>query len=136
MSVPVSPRVVLAAVLTVAAWAAASAAEENPFEAEVLDVRPRVFLRREPFDGLTIEKLRAAVDQPEFAGMREKWRARPLGRAILWMLDGKQDDLRAAVAGLKRMDASGGSWSDRGLTRMALLNLAEKRKDRPCFGLR
>ncbi len=123
MSVPVSPRVVLAAVLTAAASAAASAAEENPFEAQVMDVRPRVFLRREPFDGLTIEKLRAAVDQPEFAGMREKWRARPLGRAILWMLDGKQDDFRAAVAGLNRMDASGGSWSDRGLSLVQLAAL-------------
>ena len=49
---------------------AACAGVENPFEAKVLDVRPRVFLRNEPFDGLTIEKLRARVNQSsEFAGV-------------------------------------------------------------------
>jgi hypothetical protein len=95
--------------------------EDNPFEAAILDVRPRVFLRRGKFDGLTVEKLRKAAAQPEFASLRAKWRARPAGRAILWMLDGKQEDRDAAIAGLKGMDAAGGSWSDRGL---ALVELA------------
>lgn len=97
--------------------------EENPFAAPVLDARPRVFLRQDNFEGLTVVKLREALRQREFAGMREKWRARPLGRAILWMIDGKQEDLEAAKAGLQRMDAEGGTWSDRGLALVELATL-------------
>ena len=74
----------------VVATATARAAEGNPFDAEVLDVRPRVFLRNEPFEGLTIEKLRSRIDEPEFAGVSEKWRARPMGRALRWMLEGRR----------------------------------------------
>jgi hypothetical protein len=99
----------------------ARAAEENPFDAEVLDIRPRVFLRKDSFDGLTIEKLRAGWQEPEFAGVRQKWQARPMGRGLLWMLEGRKEDLDAAIAGLERMDAGGGTWSDRGL---ALVQLA------------
>ena len=55
----------------VVATVTARAAEGNPFDAEVLDVRPRVFLRNEPFEGLTIEKLRSRIGEPEFAGVRE-----------------------------------------------------------------
>jgi hypothetical protein len=97
------------------------AVEDNPFDAEVLEVRPRVFLRNAPFEGLTIEKLRNNVQVHEFVGVQEAWGARPMGRALLWMLDGEQEDLEAAIEGLRRMDASGGTWSDRGL---ALLRLA------------
>ncbi len=98
-------------------------AAENPFDAAVLDVRPRVFIRAdEGFEGLTIAKVRKAVEGGgEFAGVRAQWRGRPMGRALLWMVDGKREDLDAAVSGLKRMDASGGSWSDRGI---ALVQLA------------
>jgi len=101
----------------------ARAANENPFEARVLNVRPRIFLRRDAFEGLTIEKLRTRLQQPEFAGARAKWQARPTGRGLLWMLDGRREDLDAAIAGLKRMDADGGTWSDRGvkLVRLAAL---------------
>jgi len=107
--------------MAAAALSAESAgAEDNPFAAPILDVRPRVFLRRDNFDGLTIAKLRAALGRPEYAGMREKWRAKPLGRAILWMIDGKSEDRDAAIAGLKRMDANGSSWSDRGLATVEL----------------
>ncbi len=97
------------------------AAEEDPFAAQVLDFRPRVFLRNEPFEGLTIEKLRARIDEPEFAGTRQKWRARPMGRGLLWMLEGRKEDLDAAISGLASMDAGGGTWSDRG---PALVQLA------------
>ena len=113
---------VLLFVLTVAG-AALRAAEENPFDAQVLNVRPRVFLRNEPFEGLTIEKLRARIDEPEFAGARQKWRARPMGRGLLWMLEGKKEDLDAAISGLARMDADGGTWSDRGLALVQLATL-------------
>jgi hypothetical protein len=107
----------------VMATAAAPATEGNSFDAEVLDVRPRVFLRNGPFEGLTIEKLRTRIDEPEYAGVRKKWRARPMGRALRWMLDGRQDDFDAAVAGLERMDAAGGTWSDRGLALVRLATL-------------
>ncbi|MBN1418780.1 MAG: hypothetical protein JXP34_08380 [Planctomycetes bacterium] len=94
----------------------AAAADEDPFAARILDARPRVFLRDDDrFEGLTIRKLRDRAGTPEFAAIRGKWRSKPLGRAILWMLDGRREDLDAAIAGLERMDASGGSWSDRGL---------------------
>lgn len=96
------------------------AAEKNPFEAPVQPGRPRVFLRRENFDGLTVEKLRTAMQTPEYAGLRQKLFGKPSGRALLWMLDEKPDDLQAAIAGLKKMDASGGTWSDRGLALMQL----------------
>ncbi|MCH5373606.1 MAG: hypothetical protein JJ992_06485, partial [Planctomycetes bacterium] len=99
----------------------ARAAEENPFDAPVLDVRPRIFLRYEPFDGMTVEKLLAQLDELEHAGLRKRWQARPMGRGLLWLLDRRREDFEAAVAGLKKMDASGGSWSDRGL---ALVRLA------------
>ncbi|HAK94067.1 MAG TPA: hypothetical protein DCM87_03425 [Planctomycetes bacterium] len=105
---------------------AAPAAGSSPFDAPVLDVRPRIFLRRDDgFEGLTVAKLRERVRAPEFAaaGAREKWRARPPGRAILWLLDGKDEDRDAAVAGLGKMDASGGSWSDRGPALMELAAL-------------
>lgn len=102
---------------------ASAAAEGNPFDAEILAVRPRIFIRRDNFDGLTVEKLRVAAKQPEFNGIRQKWRGRPMGRAILWMLDGKQEDLDAAIAGLKQMDGTGGSWSGRGLALMRLATL-------------
>ncbi len=109
-------------VLTVAG-ATLRAAEENPFDAKVLNVRPRIFLRNEPFEGLTIEKLRGRIDEPEFAGVRSKWRARPMGRALLWMLEGKKEDLDAAISRLARMDADGGTWSDRGLALVQLATL-------------
>jgi hypothetical protein len=105
------------------AGVAALAAEDNPFEAPILDVRPRVFLRHDSFEGLTIDKLRRAGSRPEFAVVRDKWRARPAGRAILWMLAGKPDDRQAAVAGLKQMDAMAGTWSDRGLSLIELAAL-------------
>ena len=100
---------------------APAATEGNPFEAPVLDVRPRVFLRADGFEGLTVAKLRQAAATPEFAAVRAKWRARPIGRALEWMIGTRRDDLDAAVAGLKKMDAASGSWSDRGL---ALVELA------------
>ncbi|MHB1037734.1 MAG: hypothetical protein ACYC35_24930 [Pirellulales bacterium] len=106
-----------------AASASCVAAEDNPFDASILDVRPRIFLRRDNFEGLTVEKLRRTAASPEFAGMRDKWRGRPLGRAILWMLDGKPEDLAAAVAGLKQMDIGGESWSDKGLELIQLATL-------------
>ncbi|MBM4016999.1 MAG: hypothetical protein FJ288_01515 [Planctomycetes bacterium] len=94
---------------------------DSPFTAPVLDVRPRVFIRSDDFEGLTVAKLRAAAATPEFADARAKWRARPLGRALLWMIEGSSEHRDAAIAGLRKMDASGGSWSDRGL---ALVELA------------
>lgn len=102
------------ATVSIAASTVAVAAEENPFEAKILDVRPRVFFRRDNFDGLTIERRCKAAGQKEFAGVREKWRPTSMGRGILWLLDGKREDLLAAIAGLKRMDARDGNWSDRG----------------------
>ena len=46
-----------------------------------------------------------------------------MGRGLLWLLEGRKEDLEAAVAGLNSMDAGGGTWSDRGLAlvRMAAL---------------
>ena len=44
-----------------------------------------------------------------------------MGRGLLWMLDGRKEDLDAAIAGLRKMDADGGTWSDRG---PALVQLA------------
>lgn len=98
--------------------------EKTPFDAPILDERPRVFIRQQDaFDGLTVAKLRQAAKTPEFAGIRSKWRRKPLGRALLWMLDGQETDLRAAIRGLETMDARGGSWSDRGLALMRLATL-------------
>lgn len=97
-----------------------AAAQDNPFEAPVLSERPRVFLRNDDFEGLTVAKLREALRRDEFPGARDKLRARPLGRAILWLVDGRQADLEAAIAGLKKMDAQGGTWSDRGLALIEL----------------
>ncbi len=116
---------VVAAVLCVLAGAGAAvrAAEPGPFDAEVLDVRPRIFLRNEPFEGLTIAKLVARIDQPDFAGARAKWRAHPTGRALLWMLDGRKEDRDAAVSGLAELDATDGTWSDRGLALVRLATL-------------
>jgi hypothetical protein len=110
-----------ALLLAIAATASTLAAEDNPFEAPVLHVRPRVFLRSDNFEGLTVKKLRQAAGRPDLAVFRQKWRATPTGRAVLWLIDGKPEDLAAAVAGLKRMDVSAGhSWSDRGLSLMEL----------------
>jgi hypothetical protein len=100
-----------------ASGAGAGAEAGSPFDAPVLDVRPRIFLRGDDgFEGLTAAKLRERAASAEFraAGAREKWRARPSGRAILWLLDGKEGDRDAAIAGLRKMDAAGGTWSDRG----------------------
>ena len=98
-------------------------AGSQPFDADVLEVRPRIFVRNEPFDGLTIEKLRQRLELAEFAGVRDKWRSRPMGRALLWMVDGRPEDRDAAIAGLKRMDARGDTWSGRGLALMRLAAL-------------
>jgi len=119
------PRVLPGLLLCTLAWIkSAQAVEECPFEARVLDVRPRIFLRAgDDFDGLTIEKLRRHVKEPEFKGLSEKWRSRPLGRAILWMIDGREEDLDAAIAGLEQMDAGSGTWSDRGLDLLQLATL-------------
>ena len=54
---------------------------ENPFDAPVLDVRPRVFIRGDAFDGLTVAKLRRAARQPEFSAVQRKWQRKPLGPA-------------------------------------------------------
>lgn len=111
------------AVLSFLPGVIARAAEGDPFQAQVLSVRPRIFLRSDSFEGLTIEKLRASMTQPEFSGVREKWRARPMGRGLLWMLEGRKEDLDAAVAGLERIDVGGGTWSDRGLKLVRLAAL-------------
>jgi hypothetical protein len=107
----------------IAGSALARANEQNPFHAEVLDVRPRVFLRNEPFEGLTVEKLRDRLHEPEFSSMRHAWRTRPLGRGLLWLLEGTPEDLAAAVAGLDKMNAANGTWSDRGLALVRLATL-------------
>ena len=113
----------VAALVTLLPAAIARAADENPFQGQVLDVRPRIFLRGDSFEGLTIDRLRDRLKEPEFAGVRAKWRSRPLGRGLLWLIDGRQEDLEGAVAGLQRMDAGGGSWSDRGLKLLRLAAL-------------
>jgi len=115
--------VLLILATTAPASAQAAGGKANPFDAPVLNVRPRVFLRKGDFAGLTIAKLRKAADSAEFKAVRPKWRARPMGRAIEWMLGGKQADLQAAIAGLKRMQASSGSWSGRGLALTKLATL-------------
>ncbi len=99
------------------------AADANPFQAPILEVRPRIFLRKDGFDGLTVAKLRRAAANPEFRAVRGKWRSRPMGRALLWMVGGKPEDLQAAIEGLKRMEVGGGSWSDRGLNLVKLATL-------------
>jgi hypothetical protein len=104
--------------------ARAVADDANPFDAPVVNARPRVFLRQDGgFDGLTLAKLRARVALPEFAGVRERMLAAPTGRALAWLLDGKAADRDAAIAALKKMNGSGKSWSDRGhtLVQMAAL---------------
>lgn len=113
---------VLCLVLSLSATVArGSSGEENPFDAPILSVRPRVFIRAdEAFEGLTVGKLRKARQQPDLEPFARKWPSQPLGRAVLWLLDGKQEDLAAAIAGLKRMEAAGQSWSDRGLALMEL----------------
>ena len=108
----------------------APTAEDNPFEAPVLDVRPRVFLRRGKFDGLTVAKLRKAAASAEFRAVRSKWRSRPMGRAIEWMIGGKAEDLQAAISGLKQMRVGGGSWSGRGLGLVKLATLYDWLYDR------
>lgn len=116
MSLRVLSGLLILGPVNLGAPGSALAGEEDPFAAPILDVRPRIFLRDDDrFEGLTVRKLRERARGPEFAAVRDKWRARPLGRAILWMLDGRSEDLEAAVEGLRRMDASEGSWSDRGL---------------------
>ena len=102
------------------------AEQANPFDAPILPVRPRVFIRAdETFEGLTIAKLRQARQQPDLAQFVRKWPSKPLGRALLWLTDGKPEDLAAAIAGLKRMEAAGQSWSDRGLALMELSALLD-----------
>ena len=58
-----NPRIALVALAFLPA-VIARAAEEYPFEAPVLNVRPRIFLRDDSFEGLTIEKLRARLRRP------------------------------------------------------------------------
>jgi len=95
--------------------------QQNPFEEPLLDVRPRVFIRRDAFEGLTVTKLREAAKGPGFAAIRAKWRNRPLGQAIEWMVTEDRDRLIAAIAGLKEMQVTGSSWTYRG---EALVRLA------------
>jgi hypothetical protein len=99
------------------------AEEANPFDAEVLEVRPRIFLRKELFEGLTMEKLRSRLNEPELEHARQYWHSSPLGRALLWKLDGDKEDLDAAIADLKNMDAARGTWSDRGMKLVQLATL-------------
>lgn len=97
--------------------------QDDPFQSPILDVRPRVFIRHGIFEGLTIAKLREAVKQPEFAQIRAKWKRRPLGQAIEWMITGNRESVEAAIAGLKKMKVGNGSWTYRGeaLVRLATL---------------
>jgi len=97
--------------------------QDNPFQAPILDVRPRVFIRQGIFEGLTIANLREAVEQPEFAPIRAKWKRRPLGQAIEWMITGNPESMEMAIAGLKKMQVGDGSWTCRGekLVRLATL---------------
>ncbi|UCF14688.1 MAG: hypothetical protein JSW59_14840, partial [Phycisphaerales bacterium] len=95
--------------------------QDNPFEVPILDVRPRVFIRRDGFEGLTVAKLRDAVEQQEFATIRAKWKRRPLGQALEWMITGNRESMDAAIDGLKKMQVGGSSWTYKGA---ALVNLA------------
>lgn len=117
-------KVVISLLLTTALNilpAQAVESKDNPFEAPILDVRPRVFIRRGGFEGLTVAKLRKAAEQQEFAPIRPKWKRKPLGQAIEWMITGNRESLDAAIAGLKKMQVGGSSWTYRGA---ALVNLA------------
>lgn len=121
-------RIVLPAVWMLGLWTVRASPSEaagrtGPFDAQIRRARPRIFIRKDGFAGLTVAKLRRAVKGPELAPFRKKWPARPLGRAILWMLDGRQSDLDEAVNGLERMKVSGGSWSDKGIALMQLATL-------------
>ncbi len=87
--------------------------QDNPFQAPILDVRPRVFIRRGVFDGLTVAKLREAAGQQEFAPIRAKWKRRPLGQAIEWMITENRESMEAAITGLKKMQVGDGSWTNR-----------------------
>ena len=80
-----------------------SGLQDNPFEAPILDVRPRVFIRRDGFKGLTVAKLRKAAEQRDFASIRAKWKRRPLGQAIEWMVTGDHESLHSAITGLKKI---------------------------------
>ncbi len=72
----------LSAVLLLALAPCSLADQQNsPFDAPILNVRPRVFIRSGDFDGLTVEKLRRAAQLKEFASIRPRWQSRPLGRA-------------------------------------------------------
>jgi hypothetical protein len=96
---------------------------DNPFEAPILDVRPRVFIRRDGFEGLTVAKLRETAEQQEFGTIRGKWKQRPLGLAIEWMVTGNSESLDAAIAGLKKMQVGGSSWTYRGAALVSLATL-------------
>ena len=83
-------RLLVVMALLLATGAGQAAERPSPFDAPVLEVRPRIFLRDDNhFEGLTLGKLREHVKSAEFAHLsaRDKWRSRPQGRAILWLGD-------------------------------------------------
>jgi len=47
-------RAIVLSVFALGIAASARAAEDNPFDAPILDIRPRIFLRRDHFEGLTV----------------------------------------------------------------------------------
>jgi len=119
-------QMAIALLLTTASVALAAGPAEpqnNPFETPILDVRPRVFVRQGSFEGLTVAKLREAAGHPEFAVIRAKWKRKPLGQAIEWMITGDRQSMEAAIAGLKKMEASDGSWTYRGVALVRLATL-------------
>ncbi len=92
---------------------------KTPFDAPIRKERPRIFIRTDnTFEGLTVSKLRAAFTRAEFKPFLGKLHRKPMGRAILWLLNGKDADLKEAVRGLEKLTIRSGSWSDRGLSLM------------------
>ncbi len=92
----------------------AASMQDDPFDAPILNVRPRVFLRRGPFEGLTVAKLCGAAEHPEYTHIRAKWTRRPLGQALEWMITKDRQHLTAAIAGLKKLQVTGSSWTYKG----------------------
>lgn len=130
-------RQVLCITLCLAAVTAAGCAglrreSESPFDAPISDQRPRVFIRRHGtpgYEGLTVGRLRERAHHPEYARRRYKMKRGPLGRALEWMIDGRREDLEAAVAGLRKMGWKGGNVSERGMNVVRLAALYDWVRD-------
>jgi hypothetical protein len=116
--------------------AAGLAPAAEPGEIKVREERPRVFLRKEAWNGPSLEKIRQWMKSDEYklrAKKLERPQAGAIARGILFLATGNEDYGKKAVAEFKKFKISGRTPSYSGIEAQKYAALYDWLRDHPDF---